>query len=103
MELPALILIGGMAVVTYLPRLAPLILLQHLKLPPFLVRFMKFIPYAALAALIFPGGLQAAGTPAAALAGLAAAMLLAYCECNLMLVVAGGIGGTLLLVIQNTP
>lgn len=96
-----LVLIGGMAAVTYLPRLAPLLLLQTLKLPPFLVRFMKFIPYAALAALIFPGVLQSTATPAAAVAGLVTAMVLAYFEVNLLLVVAGGIGGALLVVIQN--
>jgi branched-subunit amino acid transport protein len=97
-------LIGGMTAVTYLPRLLPLILLQNFKLSPALVRFMKFIPYAALAALIFPGVLNSTGTrQEAAIAGLIVSVLLAYFELNLLLVVAGGIIGALLVIIQITP
>jgi branched-subunit amino acid transport protein len=47
--------IAGMALVTYLPRMAPLVALNAEKLPPRLVRMLKNIPYAVLGALIFPG------------------------------------------------
>lgn len=96
-----LVLIGGMAAVTYLPRLLPLVLLQNLKLSPALIRFMKFIPYAALAALIFPGVLNSTGTrQEAALAGTMVSVLLAYFELNLLIVVIGGIVAALLVILQ---
>jgi branched-subunit amino acid transport protein len=50
--------IFGMALVTYLPRMAPLVALDAEKLPPRAVRMLKNIPYAVLGALIFPGILQ---------------------------------------------
>jgi branched-subunit amino acid transport protein len=103
-RLELLLLIGGMATVTYLPRLLPLVMLQNLKLSPALVRFMKFIPYAALAALIFPGVLSSTGArQVAAVAGTLISILLAYFELNLLLVVAGGIVGALLVILQITP
>lgn len=96
-----LVLIGGMAVVTYLPRLLPLVLLQNLKLPPALVRFMKCIPYAALAALIFPGILSSTGEVSeAAVAGMLVSVILAYFEWNLLLIVLGGIAGALVVILQ---
>ncbi|HDQ14702.1 MAG TPA: AzlD domain-containing protein, partial [Sediminispirochaeta sp.] len=49
------LLIFGMALVTYIPRLLPFVLIDKEKLPPRLVRMLKNIPYAALGALIFPG------------------------------------------------
>ena len=48
-------LILGMAMVTYIPRMAPLVMINAEKLPGPLVRMLKNIPYAALGALIFPG------------------------------------------------
>jgi branched-subunit amino acid transport protein len=96
-----LLLIAGMTLVTYLPRLLPLALLQNLKLSPVLIRFMKFIPYAALAALIFPGVADSTGEMReAAIAGTVVSILLAYFEVNLLLVVLGGILGALLTILQ---
>lgn len=48
-------LVLGMAAVTYLPRLLPLILLTERPLPPFLRRFLLYVPYTALSALIVRG------------------------------------------------
>lgn len=97
-----LTLIFSMALVTYLPRLLPLALLQDMKLPPYCVRFMKYIPYAALAALIFPGVLSSTGSQhATALCGTIVAMVLAYFELNLLIVVMGGIAGALIAIILN--
>lgn len=52
-------LILGMAAVTYLPRLLPLILLAERPLPPFIRRFLLYVPYTALSALIVRGILEA--------------------------------------------
>lgn len=49
-----LIAILGMALVTYLPRMLPLVVLSRFKLPPLLLRWLSFIPVAVLAALLAP-------------------------------------------------
>ena len=100
-EIELLLLIIGMALVTFMPRMLPLVLLKDINLPPAVIRFMKFIPYAALAALIFPGVLNSTGESVeAAVAGTLLAICLAYFELNLLLVVIGGIVGALLVILQ---
>lgn len=89
-------LVLGMAVVTYLPRLLPMILISTDQLPPFLKRFFDFVPYAVLTTLIFPELLFSTARPASAVAGGLIAFGLAYCGKNLFLVVVGGIGGVFL-------
>ncbi|AFL99258.1 MULTISPECIES: AzlD domain-containing protein [Desulfitobacterium] len=53
-----LLLITGMMVVTYLPRLLPLLIMTGRPLPPVLKRFLRYIPYTALSALIIRGIMQ---------------------------------------------
>ncbi len=53
--MPVLWIILGMAIVTYLPRLLPAVMVGRIKLPPWMERWLKCVPYAALAALIIPG------------------------------------------------
>ncbi|HHT06304.1 MAG TPA: AzlD domain-containing protein [Hydrogenispora sp.] len=91
-----LLLVLGMAVVTYLPRLLPMLLLSTDKLPSFLKRFFDFVPYAVLTTLIFPEILFSTAQPASAIAGGLIAFGLAYCGQNLFFVVVGGIGGVFL-------
>lgn len=50
-----ILIIFGMALVTYLPRVLPLLLLSSRKLPLFFVRWLELIPPAVLAALLAPG------------------------------------------------
>lgn len=50
-----LILILGMAVVTYLPRALPAVLIDKMKFSPKAEKFLRLIPYTAMSALIFPG------------------------------------------------
>jgi branched-subunit amino acid transport protein len=91
-------LVIAMAIVTYIPRMVPLVLLQHIRMPSYLSRFMEFIPYAALSALIFPGILYSTGGHfESAIAGGSIAVLLAIKKCNLILIVGGGIVGTFLI------
>ena len=49
-----LLLILGMAVVTYIPRAAPLMLLSSRELNPMLMRWLEMVPPAVLAALLAP-------------------------------------------------
>lgn len=56
-----LLLILGMALVTYIPRVAPLLLLSSRELNPGLLRWLEMIPPAVLAALLAPELLFAPG------------------------------------------
>lgn len=87
-----LLIVIGMALATYLPRLIPLLILGDKKLPRFLGTFLQFVPYAVLGALVFPGILYSTGQISSAVAGAIAAFLLAWMRFNIMLVVLGGIG-----------
>ena len=49
-----LLLILGMALVTYIPRVAPLLLLSSRQLNPHLMRWLEMVPPAVLAALLAP-------------------------------------------------
>jgi branched-subunit amino acid transport protein len=50
-----LLLFAGMALVTYLPRMLPLVVLSRFKLPPLLLRWLEFVPVAVLSALLASG------------------------------------------------
>lgn len=88
-----------MALVTYIPRMLPMVLLQNVNLPSYVKQFMKLIPFAALGALIFPGVLNSTGANQIepAIVGCSMAILLAWFEMNLIIVVAGGITGALVM------
>ena len=94
-----LVLVLGMALVTYLPRMLPLVLLQNVELPSFVRQFMKYIPYAALGALIFPGILSSTGNEhiESAIVGCGLSVILAWFEMNLIFVVLGGVVGATLV------
>ena len=49
-----LLTILGMAVVTYLPRVFPLLALSGKKLPDIAVEWLGYVPAAVLAAMLFP-------------------------------------------------
>ena len=50
-----ILLMLGMTLVTYLPRALPFILVDKMNFSGKLEKFLKLIPYTAMAALIFPG------------------------------------------------
>lgn len=90
------ILIFFMLLVTYIPRMIPMVLLRDIKLPAFINSFLKFIPPAVLGALIFPGILTSTGHLGSAIAGGVVALVLAFFNLNLMLIIIGGIASTFL-------
>ena len=49
-----LLLILGMALVTYIPRMAPLMLLSSRNLNPLFMKWLEMVPPAVLAALLAP-------------------------------------------------
>ncbi|HEY3315222.1 MAG TPA: AzlD domain-containing protein [Bacillota bacterium] len=50
-----------MALVTYLPRMLPLVVLSRFKLPPAVLRWLSFVPVAVLSALLAKELLVAGG------------------------------------------
>ncbi|HHZ16379.1 MAG TPA: AzlD domain-containing protein [Peptococcaceae bacterium] len=54
MESKVLVLIIGMMLVTYLPRVLPLVVLSQVKIPPLVLSWLGYIPVAVLAALLAP-------------------------------------------------
>ena len=44
----------GMALVTYIPRLLPVYFLSSRSLPPLAVAWLRYVPVAVLAAMLFP-------------------------------------------------
>ena len=82
----------GMALVTYIPRVFPLLFLTNKKINPQLQRFLKLIPYTSLSILIIRGilTLDFLLIPAAII-GIGAAGLLSYRFNNLVLSVFVGI------------
>ncbi|TDL35371.1 AzlD domain-containing protein [Jeotgalibacillus sp. S-D1] len=92
MSMAMFILIIGMAIVTYIPRMLPLTLLEGIELPVFFQSVLRNIPYAVLGALIFPGILLIRqGDLWFGVAGTAAAFAIAWTGANVMIVVMGSI------------
>ncbi len=56
MNIPLLIL--GMAIVTFLPRVVPAFVVDKIRLNRYVERYLRLIPYTAMTALIFPGVLS---------------------------------------------
>ncbi len=44
----------GMAAVTYIPRMLPIIFLASRSLPPYLIKWLSYIPISVLAAMLLP-------------------------------------------------
>ncbi len=59
MNIPLLIL--GMALVTFIPRILPAFIVDKIKMNRYVERFLKLIPYTAMAALVFPGVIGVGG------------------------------------------
>lgn len=56
------LIISGMVLVTYSVRLSVIALLGERQLPPFASRALRYVPSAALAAIVFPELLMPGGT-----------------------------------------
>ena len=87
-----LLLILGMALVTYIPRALPALWLERLRFGPRFEKFLNLIPYTAMAALIFPGVLTVdAGRPWIGLVGAAAAAIPAFFRRSALLCVLAAV------------
>jgi branched-subunit amino acid transport protein len=94
----ALLMILGMALVTYIPRALPAIWMERLRFGPRFEKFLNLIPYTAMAALIYPGILTVdTGRPWVGLVGAAAAAVPALRRRPVMLCVLAAIAAELVV------
>ncbi|GLO65569.1 MULTISPECIES: AzlD domain-containing protein [Oceanobacillus] len=85
-------MILGMFIVTMLPRLIPVFIVEKVQFRPWVNRWLLAIPYAALGALIFPGVLSVVpDRPFVGLLGGLIAILLSLFGLNVVFVVIGSI------------
>ena len=91
-------LILGMAVVTFIPRAIPAVLVDKMHFGPKTEKFLRLIPYTAMAALIFPGILTVdSARPIIGIVGGLVAAVLAWRRCPVMVCVLAAIGADFLL------
>lgn len=78
-----------MAAVTYMVRMLPMVIFRK-KITNVRVRsFLYYVPYAVLSAMTFPAIFSSTGTIPSAVAGCAAAVVLAYFKKGLLTVAVG--------------
>lgn len=93
-----LLLILGMAVVTYIPRAIPAVLVDKMKFGVKTEKFLKLIPYTAMSALIFPGVFTVdTEKPIIGIIGGLIAGVLAWRKCPVMICVLAAIAADFLL------
>ena len=91
-----LFVVLGMAAVTYIPRMLPMVLSGRFQVKGRLKAFFDYLPYAALAALTFPAVFNSTGGDyRSGAAGALAAILLSLLRMPIIVVVFGGIAGAL--------
>ncbi|RXZ00239.1 AzlD domain-containing protein [Fictibacillus sp. S7] len=92
METNLLWMIAGMGVVTYLPRVLPLIALDTAIIPQKWQSILKNVPFAILGALIFPGILHInEGSMWYGIVGAGIALLSSWLNWNIILVVLSSV------------
>lgn len=80
-----------MALVTYLPRVLPLVVFRKEIKSNYVKSFLYYVPYAVLGALTFPDIFYSTGNFATALCGTIVALILAYKDKGLVVVAIGAI------------
>lgn len=95
-----LLVIAGMAAVTYLPRFLPFHLFSKMNLSKRMMLFLKCIPYSALGALVIPDTFRAIeGNNTASVVGTLTAVILTYFFKNMILTVMGAILSVYLVIV----
>lgn len=94
-----ILLIIGMTLVTYIPRLIPVLFLTNKEMSPKVKRFLQYIPYTSLSVLIIRGVLTASpDMMLPTIAGMGAAGVVAYIRPNIVLSVAAGIAMAFIVI-----
>jgi branched-subunit amino acid transport protein len=100
------LIILGMALVTYLPRFLPMYILTRIEIPQIVIAWLRYVPVAVLSALIVPGLLTADRQILIApgnlyLVASIPAFYIAWRTRNMMLTVT--VGMLIVLVLQSLP
>ena len=82
-----------MALVTYLVRAVPLVLIKKKIENRFILSFLHYMPYAVLTVMTVPAVFFATDSIITAAAGVAVALVLAFFKRDLLTVALGGSGG----------
>ena len=85
-----------MALVTYLIRAVPFTLFRKKITSRFIRSFLAYIPYAVLTAMTIPAIFYSTGDMLTAVVGTVVALILAYCNCPLILVAVAAAASALL-------
>lgn len=85
-----------MALVTYLVRAVPLVLIKKKIRNRFVLSFLYYMPYAVLSVMTVPAVFFATGDVRSAAAGVAVALALAFRKRDLLTVAIGASGGVFL-------
>ena len=80
-----------MALVTYLPRMLPLVIFRNELASKKIRTFLNYIPYAVLASMTFPDIFYSTSNPISAVAGSITALILSYLEKSLVVVALASI------------
>ncbi len=95
-----ILIILGMAAVTYGPRLIPFLILSDRQVPKRVDAFLKCIPVAAIGALIIPGVFSATpDVPAAAIAGMTFTLIFGLWKGGIIVPVLGSVAVTYLVLL----
>lgn len=95
-----LVLIIGMGLVTFIPRLLPSLFIEKMKFPARFEKFLRLIPYTAMAALVFPSVFAVdSGNIWIGIAGGAVAALLAWKRLPVMVSVIAAIAVDMLIYV----
>ena len=86
-----LLMIIGMGIVTYIPRMLPFLAFSGKTMPPFLQGILKNVPYAVLGALIVPGIFTINEDLWFGVIGAVTAFVVAYLGANVIFVVISAI------------
>lgn len=92
-----------MAIVTYIPRVLPLVLVQKDIKLNFIKSFLYYVPYAVLGAMTFPAILYSTSNMLSAVIGMIVAVTLAFFNKGLMKVAISSIAAVYIveLLIRN--
>ncbi|KAB8138956.1 AzlD domain-containing protein [Gracilibacillus oryzae] len=94
------VIIIGMALVTIIPRIIPPFIVDYIRFPKWMNKWLQAIPYAALGALVFPGIMTVVPEkPYIGLIAGAVAIILAWLRVHIILVVLSSIMTVLVLTI----
>ncbi|WP_240843177.1 AzlD domain-containing protein [Acidaminobacter sp. JC074] len=94
-----MMVILGMALVTYIPRVIPFVTISDRQLPKYVKQFLEFVPFAALGALIVPGMFSAIeGSWMISLVGVLVAFVIAWKRGGMILPVFASILTVFLLL-----